>query len=154
TWEWQRANGAVVEQYLSSCTGNAVHAAQGLSVWSSTSVEHMLEWVCSFNQAHPADRVHFMGFDVQQAGVDLDRLSTWLTAHAASDAPALIADLAHCDRGETADTAYHGDYSACTTALAAIQQYLDDHGAALEAATSHEDVELTRIARIGASAWQ
>jgi erythromycin esterase len=154
TWEWQRTSGDVVEAYLQTCSGDAKHAAAQLSVWSSVQVERLLEWVCSFNQAHPDDRVHFMGFDVQQPAEDLDTLTSWLTAHASADAPALTADLGQCDRAATGGASYVGKYQPCQAALTAIEGYLTDHAAALEAATSHEQVELARIAQIGALAWQ
>ncbi len=153
-WEWQRVSGEVVEQYLTDCPSDAVHAAQQLSVWSSTSVQHMLEWACTFNQAHPTDRVHFTGFDTQQPDTDLDKLKSYLEATAPADAPGLIANLTQCDRATDPDGKFVGQYAPCVAALDAIGQYFDAHAAALEAASSHDKLEMARIAQIGAKAWQ
>jgi erythromycin esterase len=153
-WEWQRVSGDVVEQYLTDCPSDAVHAAQQLSVWSSTSVQHMLEWVCTFNQAHPSDRVHFTGFDTQQPATDLDKLTSYLQGAAPGDAAGLVANLAECDRATDPDGKFAGQYAPCVAALDGIAQYFEAHTAALEAASSHEKLELARIAQIGAKAWQ
>ncbi len=151
-WEWQRVSGDVVDQYLADCVGGGEHAAKQLSVWASTSVQHMLEWACTFNQAHPDDRVRFIGFDVQQPSIDLDKLKAWLPGSGIADPASVSGALERCDRG--GGTTYVGDYAPCVAALSLVQQHLAQHGAALEAQTSHEAVELVRMAQLGAAAWQ
>lgn len=56
-----------VNDYIQRGEGTAAKAAQGMLfwTWSTEEVRDMIEWMRSWNVAHPDDMVHFTGFDMQ-----------------------------------------------------------------------------------------
>jgi erythromycin esterase len=155
--EWQRVSGDTVEAYLQSGTGSAPKAAQQLSVWSSSEVMKLLEWLRAWNMAHAGDAVHFMGFDVQQPSDDEKQLGAFFTAAAAHDATTLSAPLAKCDDGmsdTSSSVMYVGDYAACSGGLDAIDAYLTKNASALTAASSQSQFQNAQLAAKSLRAWQ
>ncbi|HSG38079.1 MAG TPA: erythromycin esterase family protein, partial [Thermoanaerobaculia bacterium] len=95
---WRNAD--LVNAYVQTCDGTPQEAQKPLfQIWQSTEVGAMLQWMCEWNRAHPnpADKVHYLGFDVRQARTDGLALIDFLQRIGiAADHP-WIAGIRFCD---------------------------------------------------------
>jgi erythromycin esterase len=169
--ESPRVDALLVTDYVETCSGDPTTVVtQGLfGVWANTAVLHLVEWMCSWNQMHPNDRVHFFGFDTQDPWGDGKELQMFLTAAVAnpSDAAALNMSLSSCD-GATSGTVLNyytmhpsgtttitpAQLAACGQALDAIDHVLATQGAALSARTSSASLEVAKINSIALRGWE
>ena len=120
----------------------------------------MLQWMCGWNQAHPDDRVHFYGFDIQnQAAPDGEALIAFLKRLGARDADPRIAGIQACD-GVVTDYFFEGLpfppelYQQCQGALTEIATYFDGAEKTIAEQTSREDLAWARVHLVGEQTWQ
>jgi erythromycin esterase len=70
----ERAN-----KYVMGGKGSARSSMNGMfSVWQNREVHDLIQWMRSYNDEHPEDKVSFMGFDIQQLNLPLDSLFAYL----------------------------------------------------------------------------
>lgn len=131
--ETPRTAAAALDVYVRgsdpACTEReAVRAAQGsvFGVFVDNHFISLLMSLCTFNQTHTDDPVRIYGIDAQQPADDIVALTTFLQAHAPSDAEALLAGLDPClTSSGTLD--YPADaYDACIAGLASLTAYTQD----------------------------
>ena len=95
---WVEAEKAA--RYVDTCGGTAREAWLASSPSGTTPASRRsLTWMCQYNQQHPADRLRFFGFDVQQPGTTARPCTAFLRKGAPADADSLLKDLAACDGG-------------------------------------------------------
>jgi erythromycin esterase-like protein len=156
---WIRADR--VETYVQTCQGTPRDAIRGIfSVWQSTEVQTMVQWMCKWNTAHPNDRVHFYGFDIQsQSFQDGAALIAFLHRLGIADADPRIAGIRACDGVET-DYYFEGLpfppelYQQCQAALADTAAFFDHDEKTIEGQTSKQDLGWARVYLVGEQAWQ
>jgi erythromycin esterase-like protein len=156
---WRRAER--VESYVQTCQGPIGTALRGVSsVWQSTEVQDMVQWMCEWNAAHPGDRVHFYGFDIQaQSDQDGADLIAFLGRLGIGGQDPRVAGIRACDGVETdyflEDLPYPPElYTQCQAALAGVAAYFDGERKAIEKRTSLEDLAWARVSLVGQQAWQ
>ena len=93
---WRDASKA--SQYVETCQGSVNNALDGLAMtWRGQSVADLLQWLCSYNQKHPADPVKFFSFDIQfQSEKDLTAIESGLKTVAPKSSKALMTGLSTC----------------------------------------------------------
>ncbi len=156
---WIRAD--LVESFVQSCDGSARDAIRGLfPVWQSTEVEALVLWMCEWNRAHPKDRVHFYGFDIQgQAAEDGRALIDFLHRLGIGDDDPRIAGIRACDGVETeyyrAGRAFPPErYRQCQDALIRAADFFDREQRDTQRQTSKKDFAWARLHLVGQQAWQ
>src|SRR5215203_246441 len=156
---WYRAD--QVESYVQTCQGTARDAIHGIfSVWQSTEVESMVQWMCEWNAAHPKDRVHFYGFDIQsQSLVDGPALIDFLHRLGIGDGAPRVAGIRACDGVETdyylAGAPFPPElYQQCQEALAGVASFFDRNEKTIARRTSKKDLGWARVHLVGLRAWQ
>ncbi|MBL8684995.1 MAG: erythromycin esterase family protein [Myxococcales bacterium] len=166
-------NAERVERYVQQCEGTAEDAARALhTIWWDRSVPELLRWMCQWNTEHPADRVHFSGFDIRQPWTDVPALRTYFTANAPDVSVRLVDGLARCFgagfsdeemffRDATVRAIYEGrarvsvdDNAACTQGLAAVRDYLQRERVRLVSAAGEGEWELARLAAVSIEGFQ
>ncbi len=156
---WIRADRVV--QYVQTCQGTPRDAIRGISsVWRSTEVEALVRWMCEWNTAHPNDRVHFYGFDIQaQAFQDGAALIAFLQRLGIGGQDPRVVGIRACDGVET-DYFNLGLpfppelYQQCQSALSGVAAFFDEEEKAIEGQTAKEDLAWARIHLAGQQAWQ
>jgi erythromycin esterase-like protein len=137
-------DGQVVEDYIVDGMGTARRAAQGLSVWSSVTTQNLIEWLRSWNSAHPDDLVHFFGFDVQQPAEDKQALSDYLMKQGGAT---LLGGISECDLATSTMPMFtQAEFDHCMAGLQAIDDFLQSF--------SGDELEWARVALVGLRAWQ
>jgi len=113
--------------YIATCTGDPTKAMQGLfAVWWSPSTRDLMSWLCAYNQAHAADPVKVVGFDIQEPEADWAAIS--------ASAPSLTADLATCStKYDTTPATTASDYASCLAGLDKLDAYYTDQAAGPDA---------------------
>jgi erythromycin esterase-like protein len=77
--ETPRLQAAPAAKYIARCEGDPTDAVRSIfPVFSSTSVLRLFKWLCQFNQSHPNDPVQFLGFDVQEAALQMEDIQSRL----------------------------------------------------------------------------
>lgn len=152
---WQMAE--PVAQYVETCQGTPEAAmSQMFGVWQSTELADTLRWMCSWNQAHPDDRVHFYGFDIQIPPVRsaqpllafLDRLGI------GADHPWAVS-VRRCDGVEATLLPYTEDrFRECRGTLEAIGAWLGAEENRIRELTSREDLGWARVHLVTLNAMQ
>jgi erythromycin esterase len=68
-----------VNKYVLGVPGNIQKATAGMfGVWDNQEVYNMIEWVRQYNDAHPGDKVEFVGMDMQEVTRPIDSLFKFL----------------------------------------------------------------------------
>ena len=162
--------GRVASDYVASCAGTPNAALSSLTtVWRDANVRELLTWMCTWNQAHPADPVTFFGFDVQEPWSNVPAIRAFLTA----TAPAHVhrADsLASCiGVSATNATMFFGspEYQAfaagqrntaahqrCVGSIDALEAMIASDKASLTSASSATAVAEAEISLIALRAWE
>jgi len=156
---WFRADR--VERYVQTCQGTPRDAIRGIfGVWQSAEVQAMAQWMCEWNTAHPDDRVHFYGFDIQnQSFEDGAALLAFLHRLGIDDNDPRVAGIRACDGVET-DYFFEGLpfppelYQQCQGALADTAAFFDRDEKTIEGQTSKQDLGWARVSLVGQQAWQ
>jgi erythromycin esterase len=152
--------GDQVESFVQTCDGSARDAMRGIfGVWQSTEVEALVQWMCDWNRAHPKDRVHFYGFDIQrQAPENGAALIEFLHRLDVGDGDPRIAGIRVCDG---VDDSYYPNrsfpselYQQCQDALAEVAEFFDREERDIQQRTSKADLAWTRVHLVGLQAWQ
>ena len=154
-------NAERVERYVQTCQGTPRQAVRGVfPIWRSTETEALAQWMCEWNQAHPDDRVHFYGFDIQsQARADGSALLAFLQRLGIGDSDPRVAGVRVCD-GVVEDWFFEELpyppelYAQCIAALEDVAGYFDTQEKEIERQTSREDLAWARIRLVGLRAWE
>ncbi len=168
--EWENTERVIVP-YVETCAGTPEDAARGMNpIWWDVSTPDLMQWLCEYNQAHPADPVRVMGVDIRQAWYDLPALTMYLQQAAPGVADALADGLATClgagyaDAGAFfADPAVQGhfagtptpeaEHEACLDGADAASAYFEAERDALIAASSEREYERARLRVVGMRAF-
>ena len=151
-----------VEQYIQTGQGTAEAAAMPFItvVWRSNEVLAMVKWMREWNVAHPDDRVHFYGFDIQaQALANATAVIDVLHAMGITDDDSRITGIHACDG---VDAFYFLDglpyppelYQQCDAALTATAAYFDANEKEIERVTSADTLAYARVHLVGQQTWQ
>jgi erythromycin esterase-like protein len=145
---WIRAE--QVAQFVQTCDGSARDAIRGIfGVWQSSEVEAMVQWMCEWNLAHPKDRVHFYGFDIQnQAPQHVAALTEFLHRLGIGDDDPRLAGLRVCP-GVGNDSRP----AECRDALTEIAAWFDREEKPIVQQTSKQDLAWARVHLVGQQAW-
>lgn len=155
---WIRAER--VAEYVQTCQGTPRDAIRGIfGVWQSSEVEALVRWMCEWNTAHPDDRVHFYGFDIQtQAFQNGEALIAFLERLGIGADDPRVTGIRACDG---VDTFYFPFapfppelYQQCQNALSGVAALFDREEKAIGEQTSAEDLAWARIHLVGQQAWQ
>jgi erythromycin esterase-like protein len=158
-------------RYVATCEGTPEAATRSLNgVWRDASVRELLRWMCTHNRAHPADPVHFLGFDVQEPWAGQAHVRAFLERTAPADAERFSAPLRECLGAGFADgaafgaSAQYADWRAgrkdearhatCVGGLGVLEAWLAEREAALAAASSAAALEEARVALVGLRAFE
>ncbi len=157
--------------FVERCEGTAEDAALYIDpIWWDRSTPALLQWLCDYNQEHPADPVSVIGADIREPWDLFRELEAFFGAAAPADAMGLLDGMrtclgvGHADRraffedptvqGYFAGTATpQAEHDACVAGTAAGLAYLETNRAALVAASSERDAELARLAVVGLEAF-
>ena len=145
-------------RYVQTCEGDPDEALNlHMGVWGSVEVRELIEWMCEWNQAHPDDRVHYYGFDIQGPKWDGPGLIAFLERIGIEEDHSWIAGVNACEN-VTVDhppaqipPAVH---EQCMTALRAIEGHFERNGRQIQGQTSKEDFDLAKLRLLGLKAWQ
>jgi erythromycin esterase len=148
-------------RYVQTCQGTPNQALRGIfPVWRSTETQALVRWMCDWNQAHPDDRVHFYGFDIQaQDNADVQALLAFLQRLGVGEGDPRVTGIRVCDN--ITEDWYFQElpyppelYEQCHGALKEVAAYFDAQEKDIERRTSREDLAWTRIHLVGLQAWQ
>jgi erythromycin esterase-like protein len=90
------ATARIATRYVESCTGSPQEAARSIfGVFAFVQMRGLFEWMCKWNTAHPADKVAFWGYDIQDPWSD-GALLRELVARAAPEQAKVTHDLEAC----------------------------------------------------------
>lgn len=163
TFETGWVGGDLLETYLQSCAGAPEGAMQSIhGIWQSTEVRDLVSWICQWNRSHrKADRVHFMGFDIQndfgQIAVNAAALRTFLRRIGVAASDPRFADLDRCD-GVQESLSFGDirteDYVPCIAALRALDELFARDAAMILRRTSKRDFAWAKLHRLGMAAWE
>lgn len=149
--DWTDAE--AVEAYLQGdCSASPLQvlADHVYEMWHTPTNAELLGWLCTRNLDHPADRVHFLGFNNFQPWHDLAALRGFADVHLGAGAAAVEMGLescycagqmtlAACPDPETTVTAATRD--ACLGAVDAVEVFVEAHDATLLVSPGEEAVE-------------
>ncbi|WP_394846962.1 erythromycin esterase family protein [Pendulispora brunnea] len=160
--EAPRTPAARVEQHLQTCQGPVRDALANRGIYGSfadDNMEALLGWICEFNTAHPTDKVHFYGIDVQQPEWDYPELEAFMAAANPQDSRRLIDGLRSCQREApiTRDQTKpypKSELEECLRGLDAVDGYIAENRAQLEAASSKDGIARAEMAAISFRSWQ
>lgn len=146
---WIRADR--VETYVQTCQGTPEQALTGLyGVWQSAELASLVQWMCEWNQAHPDDRVHFYGFDIQaQDFRSADALLAFLARIGVGGDDPRVRGIRACDGVEEfyfPEIPFPDElYQQCQGALSAVEALFDGEERDIVRQTSAEDLGWARV---------
>ncbi len=165
--ETPRTEAEALNRYIQHCHGGATNVYEAMhhvfSVFADDHTQHLFEWLCAFNVAHPDDRVQFYGFDVQQPGDDAQALTSFFTDALGPDGAApLLAQLSTCKQSNNATYDEAGGYlpystidvHQCLAGLNAVDATLAQKRDALTSASNATQYALAVIAATSFRAFQ
>lgn len=153
---WAAAEKA--NRYVQTCEGDPDEALDlHMGVWASVEVRELIQWMCEWNQAHPDDRVHYYGFDIQGPRWDGPGLIAFLGRIGIGEGHAWVTGINACEN-VTADhppaqipPAVH---EKCMAALGAIEGHFERNARQIEEQTSKEDFDRAQLQLLSLKAWQ
>jgi erythromycin esterase-like protein len=170
-WEtpWKLAE--TTDSYLQSCNGTSTAALDGiLNVWDSPVVAELFQWLCSWNENHPKDRVHLYGFDPQAMSVmDLTTLETFFKKAAPNQASKLMTEISDCFGFGMAEIDYEnaalpimngeGEIASatnesCNAGIQKLESYISHHKIMMIIRSSIKEVKTAQTALIALDAFQ
>jgi erythromycin esterase len=150
---WTRADDAA--RYVQTCEGTPEQALRGhIPVWPSTELADMLRWMCEWNSNHPkaADKVHYFGFDIQQAQIDGRALIDFLPRIGIMPTHPWIGGIESCEgvtRRHPLGEVPPERHDRCLQTLAEIEAHLQTNANEIRERTSAEDLEIAKIRVVG-----
>jgi erythromycin esterase-like protein len=155
-------SGEKANRYVQTCEGSPEEAIDlHINVFESVELRDLVQWMCEWNQAHPDDRVHYMGFDIQGSGlgpnVDGPRLIDFLGRIGLPEGHPWVAGIRACEGvtvSHPADQIPAEVHRQCMTALAEIEGHFQRNGRSIEQQTSDEDFFIARLQVLSLKAWQ
>ncbi len=155
---WQAAE--VAERYIQTCQGSSTEALEPLHpVWQSTEVGDLLEWMCEWNRGHsnPADRISFMGFDVQGPYEDGPAIVAFLGRIGIPETNMWVAGIRSCE-GVVAWTPNgqipQARHDACLQALAAVDAHFQGNAGNIRQRTPEQDFAKAKLAVTALTAYE
>lgn len=160
--ETPRIAAQAVDAYVHDCakTTSTDALRHIFPVFCDDHTQHLVEWLCAYNQAHSTDPVSVVGFDVQQADHDLAAVSAFLDAWAPDQASVLEASLSACKTDSNAflpngKVVFEpGDQDSCRVGTGAVNAYFSANAARLSQAASSEVFELAALSARSYQAYQ
>ncbi len=155
---WQAAER--IDEYVQTCAGGPSQIVGFLHpVWQSTEVTDLLEWMCEWNRDHsaPADKISFVGFDIQGPWEDAPTLITFLGRIGIQGTHPWVAGIQSCDKVTTwypFGQIPRASHDACIQALAAVDAHFQSNGEQIRLRTSEGAFAKARIARVAMEAYQ
>ena len=158
------------EHVRGGCTYTADVAVRSLNtVWRDPNVRELLTWLCQYNQAHPQDKVTFLGFDIQEPWKSAPAVDAFVKAVAPAEA-ARVQPLFQClgvsktNASEFFASAEFADHYAgrrnttahasCLAGLTDLESWIAANSASLTAASSARRVEEARLSLLALRAWE
>lgn len=150
-----------LDQYLQSCQGPAAAALTGnlFSIFNSTEVADLVQWMCEWNQAHPDDRLSVYGFDMQRmAHENGEAVIAFMQQLGIGADDARVIGIRACDG--VVETFWPAQpfpqerYDQCQGALSAVATYFDANEAAIRQQTSREALGWARVHLRSEQSWQ
>jgi erythromycin esterase-like protein len=152
------AAGEKAERYVQTCEGSPEEAIDThMQLWQSTELRDLVQWMCEWNQAHPKDRVHYFGFDTQNASLDGPALIAFLGRIGIPEEHPWVAGIRDCE----AVTVIHPrdaippeTNERCLAALTAIEVHFARRGRSIQKQTSKKDFDVAKLQLLSLKAWQ
>lgn len=152
------AAGEKANRYAQTCEGTPKEALDlHMSVWHSEELGDLLQWMCEWNQAHPDDRVHYFGFDIQLPDHDGPGLISFLGRIGIPQDHAWVAGIRQCE----GVTRFHYPepipaevHQQCMAALTEIDGHFQSDGRSIQERTSKEDFDLAKLRLLSLMGWQ
>jgi hypothetical protein len=149
-------------QYVQTCEGSPEEALDlHTIVWQSVEVRDLLQWMCEWNQAHPNDRVHYFGFDIQggNLGPNLDGpgLIAFLGRIGVPQDHPWVAGIRQCEGvavSHPPDQIPPEVHQQCIAALTEIEERFQHDARSIEEQTSKDDFFTARLQALSLKAWQ
>jgi erythromycin esterase-like protein len=152
------ASGEKANRYVQTCEGSPEEAIDlHIPVWESVELRDLVQWMCEWNQAHPDDRVHYFGFDIQLPLLDSSGLIAFLGRIGIPAEHPWVAGIRKCE-GVTV-THYPAPippeiHQGCMAALTEIEGHFQSDGRSIQEQTSKEDFDLAKLRLLSLKAWQ
>ena len=155
-------SGEKANQYVQTCEGSPEEALDlHITVWQSVELRDLLQWMCEWNQAHPNDRVHYFGFDIQGGllgpNVDGSGLIAFLGRIGIPEEHSWVSGIRACEGVTVSHPANQIPlevHQQCMTALTEIEGHFQRNGRSIEEQTSEEDFFFARLQVLSLKAWQ
>jgi erythromycin esterase-like protein len=152
------ASGEKADRYVQTCQGSPEEALNlHIPVWESEELVDLIQWMCEWNQAHPDDRVHYFGFDIQRPDLDGPGLIAFLKRIGIPEEHAWIAGIRACE----GVIAYHPidaipqeTHDQCMAALTEIERHFQSNGPSIQDQTSKEAFDVAKLQLLGLKANQ
>lgn len=160
------------DAYVQTCGGTSDDATKNLhTIWWDTSVSGLLAFLCTWNQAHPTDRVRFAGFDIREPWLDAPALRLFLAKGAPTEEARLMDGLAKClgvgyadERAFFSDPKIQALYAgttplsddarnSCAAGVSAVKSYLETNADKLVSSTSQDEHARARLRNVGMGAF-
>lgn len=152
------ASGEKANRYVQTCEGSPREAIDlHISVWQSEELADLVQWMCEWNQAHPDDRVHYYGFDIQLPHLDGPGLIAFLGRIGVPEGHPWVAGIRQCE----GVTAYHyptpiapAAHEQCLAALAEVEEHFQANRRSIQEQTSKEDLDLASLRLLSVRAFE
>jgi hypothetical protein len=155
-------SGEKANRYVQTCEGSPEEAINlHIPVWESVELRDLVQWMCEWNQAHPDDRVHYFGFDIQGGGLgpnlDGPGLIAFLGRIGIPQEHPWAAGIRACEGvtvSHPADQIPPEIHQQCMAALTEIEGHFQRNGRSIEEQTSTGDFFVARLQLLSLKAWQ
>jgi erythromycin esterase-like protein len=155
-------SGEKANRYVQTCEGSPEEALDlHITVWQSVELRDLLQWMCEWNQAHPNDRVHYFGFDIQGGllgpNVDGSGLIAFLGRIGIPEDHSWVSGIRACEGvtvSHPADQIPPEVHQQCMTALTEIEGHFQRNGPSIEEQTSQDEFDRARLQVLSLKAWQ
>ncbi|HKI06233.1 MAG TPA: erythromycin esterase family protein [Thermoanaerobaculia bacterium] len=152
------ASGEKANRYVQTCEGSPDEALDlHIPVWQSVEVRELLQWMCEWNQAHPDDRVHYFGFDIQLPGLDGPGLVAFLGRTGIPQEHPWVAGIRKCDGvavNYPPNQIPPEAHEQCIAALTEVEGHFQRNGRSLQEQTSKDDFDLAKLRSLSLKAYE
>jgi erythromycin esterase len=152
------AAGEKADRYVQTCAGSPKDAIDlHMSVWHSGELGDLVQWMCEWNQAHPDDRVHYFGFDIQLPDHDGPGLIAFLGRIGIPQRHAWVEGIRQCEgvtRMHYPDPIPAEVHEQCMAALREIEGHFKSNGESIRERTSRDDFDRAELQLLSLKGWQ